>query len=82
MSKTLFSLLILLCACSTADAGDKPQVAVRFRIEASAYRNHFGAGVANVESHGAEVVRQALKQHIQFANFAASIQMLGRLPTL
>lgn len=72
MNKTLSSLLILLWACSTAHAGDKPQVEVRFKIEASAYRNHFGAGVANVESRGAEVVRQALKQHIQFADFAAS----------
>ena len=72
MNKTLFSLLILLWACSPAHAEDKPQVVVRFKIEASAYRDHFGAGVANVENRGAEVVRQALKQHIQFADFAAS----------
>src|SRR6185369_16088800 len=72
MNKTLSSLLIFLWACSTAHAGDKPQIEVRFKIEASAYRNHFGSGVANVETRGAEVVRQALKQHIQFADFAAS----------
>lgn len=71
MNKALSFLLSLLCACSTALSGGKPQVAVRFKIEASAYRNHFGAGVANVENHAAEVAMQALKQNIQFADFAA-----------
>lgn len=72
MNKMRFFCFVLLWACSPAHATEKPQVAVRFRIEATAYRQHFGASVANVESHAANAVTQALKQYIQFADFAAT----------
>lgn len=65
-------LLIALWAWS-AYAIDKPSVTVRFRIEASAYRGHFGTTLenANVEQRAAQVMTQALKQHIQFADFTS-----------
>jgi hypothetical protein len=69
MRKILFAL-VLLWACVAAQGLEKPKVTVHFKIEASAYRNHFGANVANVENRAAEVVRQALRQHIQFADFS------------
>jgi hypothetical protein len=71
MNKTRILCFVLLWACSMAHATDKPQVAVRFRIEAAAYRQHFGTSLANVESHAANAVVQALKQYIQFADFSA-----------
>lgn len=66
----MYALLILLWASLAGHATDKPKVAVRFKVEASAYRNHFGASLPTVEDRAAEVVRQALRQHIQFADFA------------
>jgi hypothetical protein len=68
----LFFALVVLWACGAAQGLDKPKVAVHFKIEASAYRNHFGTSLANVENKAAEVVRQALQQHIQFADFSES----------
>src|SRR5437667_6525816 len=70
MNKTVSAFLILLWACLAAQGLERPKVAVRFKIEASAYRNHFGASVANVENRAAEVITQALRQHIQFADFS------------
>jgi len=70
MNRKVFAFLALpLAICSIAYAGDKPQVAVRFKVEASAYRQHFGAQAPGVENHAAQVVLQALKQHVQFADF-------------
>lgn len=67
--RLLVFFVLTLSLCSTAHAADKPQVAVRFKVEASAYRQHFGTQAASVESHAALVVIQALKQHVQFADF-------------
>src|SRR6266480_487498 len=72
MHKTISVLLILLWICSGAQATDKPNVRVRFKIEASAYRDHFGTSVGNIEQRAAEVVRQGLKQNIQFADFTSN----------
>lgn len=71
MNRVRFSLLILLWAAA-ANAADKPQVAVRFKVEASAYRQHFGARTSTVESRAADAVVKALKQHMQFADFSSS----------
>jgi hypothetical protein len=68
MNKRVSALIVVLFACS-AYAIDKPSVAVRFRIEASAYRDHFGTSVGNVEQQAAVVLTRSLKQHIQFADF-------------
>jgi hypothetical protein len=70
MKKKVSLLLIVLWTWS-AYAIDKPTVAVRFKIEATAYRDHFGASVGNIEQRAAEVLTQSLKQHIQFADFTS-----------
>src|SRR5215813_11958205 len=72
MKKRISILLIGLWAWS-AYAIDKPSIAVRFKIEASAYRGHFGTNAENeiVERRAAQVMTQALKQHIQFADFTS-----------
>jgi hypothetical protein len=72
VNKTLFFFLILLLPCSAVRASDKSQVSVRFKIEASAYRQHFGTLVGSVEDRAADVVVQALRQHIQFADFISN----------
>jgi hypothetical protein len=72
MNKVLFALVIGLGTCVGAQGVDKPKIAVHFKVEASAYRKHFGASLANAETKAAEVVRQALRQHIQFADFPPS----------
>jgi len=71
MNKTLFLIFILLSVRLRAHATDKPQMAVRFTIVATAYRQHFGTSVGSVESAAANAVVQALKEHIQFVDFAA-----------
>jgi hypothetical protein len=70
MNKRVSALLIALCACS-AYAIDKSSVAVRFKIEASAYRSHFGTSVGSVEQQAAAVISRRLKQNIQFADFTS-----------
>ena len=70
MKKKVSLLLIVLWTWS-AYAIDKPTVAVRFKIEATAYPDHFGASVGNIEQRAAEVLTQSLKQHIQFADFTS-----------
>jgi hypothetical protein len=68
VKKTTFFFLILVWASTAAHAWDKPRVAVRFKVEASAYRQHFGeARAVGVESQAAQTVVQALRQHMQFA---------------
>jgi hypothetical protein len=69
MKNSLALLFLLACFTSLAHAADKPHVAVRFKIEASAYRQHFGASVANVENQATQSTIQAFGQHIQFVTF-------------
>ena len=67
--KILFILTLLSCVSCCTFAENRPQVAVRFKIEASAYRQHFGGQTANVENHAAQLLVQELKRHVQFAQF-------------
>lgn len=66
--KNLFLFLMLLLAVF-AQASDKPRVAVRFKIEATAYRDHLQPNVAAVEDEAAAAVTKALNEHIHFADF-------------
>lgn len=51
----------------------KPQVAVHFKVETSAYKRHFGGRLADVENQATGLLIRALKQHIQFVDFVDSL---------
>src|SRR5215469_14403048 len=64
----LLSLAAVLAARPAWAAG-KPLVNVKFKVEASAYRDHFGARVDGVESEVTGLLVRALRRHVGFADF-------------
>lgn len=67
--KFLFLLLTAVLLTAAAHATNKQMVTVRFKVEARAYRDHFGSGTADIENTATRLLVQALKQNIGFVDF-------------